>query len=89
MTLSVGKVETETNSRIETFESNNRQFSHSEVLKITNNLQTIVGKGGFGTVYHGRLSDGTEVAVKMLSSQTAQGFQQFQAEVHNQNSSNI
>ncbi|KAJ0008333.1 hypothetical protein Pint_29523 [Pistacia integerrima] len=81
MTLSVGKVETETNSRIETFESNNRQFSYSEVLKITNNFQRIIGKGGFGTVYYGRLSDGTEVAVKMLSSETAQGFQQFQTEV--------
>ncbi|KAK2654557.1 hypothetical protein Ddye_014413 [Dipteronia dyeriana] len=62
------------------FEPRNRQFSYSEVLKITNNFDRVLGKGGFGTVYHGRL-EGTEVAVKMLSPSSVQGFQQFQAEV--------
>ncbi|KAE8700679.1 putative leucine-rich repeat receptor-like protein kinase [Hibiscus syriacus] len=48
--------------------------------KATNNFGTVVGKGGFGTVYHGYL-DETQVAVKMLSPFSAQGYQQFQAEV--------
>ena len=41
-------------------------YSHSDVLRITNNFNTIVGKGGFGTVYLGYIY-GTPVAVKMLS----------------------
>ncbi|XP_021890219.1 LRR receptor-like serine/threonine-protein kinase IOS1 [Carica papaya] len=60
--------------------SNNRRFSYSEVLKITNNFQRVLGKGGFGTVYHGYLDD-TQVAVKMLSPSSVQGYKQFQAEV--------
>ena len=55
-------------------------YSYSDVLKITNNFNTIVGKGGFGTVYLGYIDD-TPVAVKMLSPSIVHGFQQFQAEV--------
>ncbi|KAJ0008258.1 hypothetical protein Pint_29496 [Pistacia integerrima] len=40
----------------------------------------VLGKGGFGTVYHGYLDD-TQVAVKMLSPSSVQGYKQFQAEV--------
>jgi len=54
-------------------------YSYSDVLKITNNFKTTLGKGGFGTVYLGHIDD-TPVAVKMLSSSSVQGFQQFQAE---------
>ncbi|GLT58365.1 hypothetical protein SLA2020_312630 [Shorea laevis] len=61
-------------------EANNRQVSYSDVLKITKNFQKAVGKGGFGTVYHGYFGD-TQVAVKMLSSTSAQGYKQFQVEV--------
>ncbi|XP_060672355.1 LRR receptor-like serine/threonine-protein kinase IOS1 isoform X2 [Ziziphus jujuba] len=61
-------------------EPKNRQFTYAEVLQITNNFERTLGKGGFGTVYHG-LIEGTEVAVKMLSSSSVQGYKQFQAEV--------
>ncbi|CAN4086894.1 unnamed protein product [Withania somnifera] len=60
-------------------ELKNRQFTYSEVLYITNNLQKIIGKGGFGTVYLGYVDD-RDVAVKMLSPSSAQGFKEFRAE---------
>ncbi|GMI82111.1 hypothetical protein like AT1G51890 [Hibiscus trionum] len=60
--------------------SKNRQFTHGQVKKMTNNFGTVVGKGGFGTVYHGYL-DETQVAVKMLSPSSAQGYKEFQAEM--------
>uniref|UniRef100_A0A453JCL8 Malectin-like domain-containing protein n=1 Tax=Aegilops tauschii subsp. strangulata TaxID=200361 RepID=A0A453JCL8_AEGTS len=44
----------------------NRRFTYAELKLITNNFQTIVGKGGFGIVYHGILENGDEVAVKVL-----------------------
>ncbi|XP_014499513.1 LRR receptor-like serine/threonine-protein kinase IOS1 [Vigna radiata var. radiata] len=55
-------------------------YSYSDILKITNNFNTTLGRGGFGTVYLGHIDD-TPVAVKILSSLSARGFQQFQAEV--------
>ncbi|KAK8618798.1 hypothetical protein V6N13_132777 [Hibiscus sabdariffa] len=56
------------------------QFTYSDVLKITNNFERILGRGGFGTVYYGRFGD-TQVAVKMLSSPSVEGYKQFQTEV--------
>ncbi|XP_048423179.1 probable LRR receptor-like serine/threonine-protein kinase At4g29180 isoform X1 [Pyrus x bretschneideri] len=56
------------------------QFTHEEVLDITKNLQTSIGKGGFGTVYHGCMKDGTQVVVKMLSASSTQGPREFQTE---------
>ncbi|CAM0870428.1 unnamed protein product [Alopecurus aequalis] len=43
-----------------------RRFTYAELKLITNNFQSIVGKGGFGIVYHGILENGDEVAVKVL-----------------------
>ena len=56
-----------------------QQYSFDELVKITNNFDTILGRGGFGTVYCGLIDD-TQVAVKMLSPSSVQGYQQFLAE---------
>ncbi|RHN76309.1 putative transferase, protein kinase RLK-Pelle-LRR-I-1 family [Medicago truncatula] len=61
-------------------ESKKQEFSYEEVLSITRNFEKVVGKGASGTVYHGWIDHNTEVAVKMLSSSSAQGYLQFQAE---------
>ncbi|XP_050231699.1 LRR receptor-like serine/threonine-protein kinase IOS1 [Mercurialis annua] len=73
------KIEAET--RREVLELKKRQFTISEVEQMTNDFQRILGRGGFGTVYHGYL-DNLEVAVKMLSPSSVQGYKEFQAEVN-------
>ncbi|XAR49973.1 Non-specific serine/threonine protein kinase [Bertholletia excelsa] len=60
-------------------ELKNPKFTYLEVLRITNNFERVIGRGGFGTVYHGYVG-GSQVAVKMLSSSSTQGYKEFQAE---------
>ncbi|XP_060672566.1 LRR receptor-like serine/threonine-protein kinase IOS1 [Ziziphus jujuba] len=93
--VEAGKINAESGHPNDSFESRKRQYTYSEVLKMTSNFERVLGKGGFGMVYHGVLTDGTEVAVKMLSPSSVQGYQQFQAEVklllrvHHRNLTNL
>ena len=66
------------------FESIQQQFKYSDVLNITNNFTRIRCKGGFGKVYHGYIGH-TQVAVKMLSPSSVQGYQEFEAEASKSN----
>jgi len=75
-----GIVKSETRSSNPSIITRERKITYPEVLKMTNNFERVLGKGGFGTVYHGNL-DGAEVAVKMLSHSSAQGYKEFKAEV--------
>uniref|UniRef100_A0A1J3IT16 Putative LRR receptor-like serine/threonine-protein kinase n=1 Tax=Noccaea caerulescens TaxID=107243 RepID=A0A1J3IT16_NOCCA len=59
----------------------NRRFTYSEVMTMTNNFQRVLGKGGFGIVYHGFVNGTEQVAVKMLSHSSSQGYKEFKAEV--------
>ena len=59
----------------------NRRFTYNELEAITNNFQRMLGRGGFGKVYHGILEDGTQVAVKLRSQSSNQGVEEFLAEV--------
>ncbi|KAL6312538.1 hypothetical protein AAG906_029383 [Vitis piasezkii] len=58
----------------------NQRFRYSEIVSITNNFQTVLGTGGFGTVYHGCMLNGTQVAIKMLSQSSKQGMKEFRNE---------
>ncbi|MCH80001.1 receptor-like protein kinase, partial [Trifolium medium] len=60
--------------------SKQQTFSYTEILNITNNFKTIVGEGGFGKVYVGVLQNHTQVAVKILSPSSMQGYKEFQSE---------
>ncbi|XP_054782627.1 probable LRR receptor-like serine/threonine-protein kinase At1g05700 [Prosopis cineraria] len=62
-------------------EPRNRAFSYSDVLEMTNNLQNLIGEGGFGKVYLGTLKNSTQVAVKLLSHLSVQGHREFRSEV--------
>ncbi|KAL9309374.1 putative transferase, protein kinase RLK-Pelle-LRR-I-1 family [Arabidopsis thaliana] len=59
----------------------NKRFTYSQVVIMTNNFQRILGKGGFGIVYHGFVNGVEQVAVKILSHSSSQGYKQFKAEV--------
>ncbi|PSS24735.1 G-type lectin S-receptor-like serine/threonine-protein kinase precursor, partial [Actinidia chinensis var. chinensis] len=58
-------------------------FSFSEVAAATNNFseKNKLGKGGFGSVYKGKLSEGEEIAVKRLSKKSGQGLEEFKNEI--------
>ncbi|PWZ38829.1 putative LRR receptor-like serine/threonine-protein kinase [Zea mays] len=58
-------------------------FSYSELRSATENFcsSNLLGEGGYGSVYKGKLSDGKVVAVKQLSQSSNQGKMQFAAEI--------
>ncbi|KAL9262926.1 LEAF RUST 10 DISEASE-RESISTANCE LOCUS RECEPTOR-LIKE PROTEIN [Drosera capensis] len=58
-------------------------FNYSELSEATDNFDSsrVLGDGGFGIVYHGKLRDGREVAVKRLYERNYNHEQQFKNEV--------
>nr|KAJ0184476.1 hypothetical protein LSAT_V11C900455650 [Lactuca sativa] len=60
-----------------------RFLAYEELKEATNNFEdsSILGEGGFGRVFKGVLSDGTQVAIKRLSSGGQQGDKEFLVEV--------
>ncbi|XP_042412475.1 probable serine/threonine-protein kinase PBL18 [Zingiber officinale] len=56
-------------------------FTYKQIVKMTHNFETIIGKGGFGTVYYGLLEDGTNVAIKLQRHSSQQSDMEFFAEL--------
>ncbi|KAL2895964.1 G-type lectin S-receptor-like serine/threonine-protein kinase SD2-5 [Bienertia sinuspersici] len=56
------------------------RFGYQFLLEATNNFSEKLGQGGFGSVYKGKLRDGTPLAVKKLEG-VGQGKKEFRAEV--------
>ncbi|GLT88875.1 hypothetical protein SLE2022_068840 [Rubroshorea leprosula] len=62
---------------------NCRVFSYDELRVATDGFHPSnkSGEGGFGSVYKGKLQDGIEVAVKVLSAESVQGDREFMSEI--------
>ncbi|GLU23157.1 hypothetical protein SLE2022_391820 [Rubroshorea leprosula] len=58
-------------------------FDFDSIVVATNNFSMAnkLGQGGYGPVYKGKLYDGTDIAVKRLSSSSRQGIEEFKNEV--------
>ncbi|XP_038971871.1 probable receptor-like protein kinase At1g49730 isoform X2 [Phoenix dactylifera] len=54
-----------------------QRFSYRETTKATENFSTVIGKGGFGTVYKAQFSDGSLAAVKRMDKVSKQGEDEF------------
>ncbi|CAN6927804.1 unnamed protein product [Brassica oleracea] len=74
-------INSETRSTNQSIRTKEGIFTYYEILKMTNNFERVLGKGGYGRVYYGNLN-GTQVAVKMLFHTSAShDYNHFKAEV--------
>ena len=62
-----------------------REFGSEELVEATDNFseENRIGRGGYGTVYKGKLQDGKQVAIKRLQLQqgSVQGDREFYNEI--------
>jgi serine/threonine protein kinase len=83
----IGSVENPGNGKevVKNIDGSNVVISIEVLKQVTNNFSedNILGRGGFGVVYKGELSDGTKIAVKRMKSVavSSKGMKQFQAEI--------
>lgn len=58
-----------------------RKFSYKDTKSATDNFGTVIGQGGFGTVYKAQFKDGLVVAVKRMNKISEQAEDEFCREI--------
>ncbi|XP_057952292.1 cold-responsive protein kinase 1-like [Malania oleifera] len=60
------------------------RYTYKELQNATENFSrdNKIGEGGFGSVYKGRLKNGTVAAIKVLSAESSQGLREFLTELN-------
>ncbi|XP_009774092.1 probable receptor-like protein kinase At1g49730 [Nicotiana sylvestris] len=58
-----------------------KKYSYKETKKATDNFSTIIGQGGFGTVYKAEFKDGYVAAVKRMNKVSEQAEDEFCREI--------
>ncbi|XWS39942.1 hypothetical protein CRYUN_Cryun18bG0097600 [Craigia yunnanensis] len=58
-----------------------QKYSYKETKKATDNFNTVIGRGGFGTVYKAQFSDGSVIAVKQMNNVSEQVEDEFCREI--------
>ncbi|KAL8216732.1 hypothetical protein R6Q57_023569 [Mikania cordata] len=59
-----------------------QSFTLEQIESAIQHYKTLIGEGGFGSVYRGTLPDGQEVTVKVRSATSTQGTREFNNEDH-------
>ncbi|XP_074573282.1 putative receptor-like protein kinase At1g49730 [Curcuma longa] len=58
-----------------------QRFTYKEIKLATDNFRTVIGKGGFGTVYKAQFADGSLAAVKLMNKDSKQDEKDFTREI--------
>ncbi|CAN6205611.1 unnamed protein product [Urochloa humidicola] len=69
--------------RIEESSTEFTLYDFAELAAATGDFsdENLLGRGGFGLVYKGKLADGSEIAVKRLAAHSGQGLEEFKNEI--------
>ncbi|XVE95590.1 hypothetical protein REPUB_Repub02eG0111900 [Reevesia pubescens] len=69
--------------RTEFYIRDSMAFNYSEIQQATDDFskENLIGEGGYGRVYKGKLKDGQLIAAKVRKQESTQGFTEFNSEV--------
>ncbi|MBA0566205.1 hypothetical protein Golob_011046, partial [Gossypium lobatum] len=69
--------------RTEMYIQDSKKFTYSVIQQATNDfsMENLLGEGGYGRVYKGKLKDGQLIAAKVRKQESTQGFTEFNSEV--------